>query len=79
MTDFGINKGGMSKRDWFAGMALAGFAAAKDDGPIRLADGALPNTDHETIEALELHWNHCARAAYIAADAMLAASEADNG
>lgn len=59
---------GMSLRDWFAGKFLAG--AATDNSPLDVRDAA-DQFDVDTI--LREHWDHVARAAYIAADAMIAA------
>ncbi len=60
---------GMSLRDWFAGLALAGFACT--------ADEELPMNDGESVDAaLARYWAAQAKTAYIAADAMLAAREA---
>lgn len=60
---------GMSLRDWFAGQFLAG-ATATETAPLDVRDAA---DQHDVDCALREHWSHCARAAYIAADAMIAA------
>lgn len=68
-----INGGhsGMSLRDWFAGQFLAGSAGG-DSAPL---DVSVAADQHDIDAALRDHWDAVARAAYIAADAMLAARE----
>jgi len=58
----------MTLRDWFAGKFLAGVAASPDTALEVPADCR----QHELDAALAEHWGQVARAAYIAADAMLA-------
>lgn len=61
---------GMSLRDWFAGKFLAGAAASPtSDVPL----DADPSDQSDVDRALREHWDCAARAAYIAADAMIAA------
>jgi hypothetical protein len=55
---------GMSLRDWFAGQWLAG--AVTDNTPLDVSPG------ESVDEAMREHWANVARAAYLAADAMLA-------
>ncbi|MPT23936.1 MAG: hypothetical protein E2577_13650 [Starkeya sp.] len=59
---------GMSLRDWFAGQFLAGACSDKD--PLNVSIAA---DQHEIDAALKAHWSKVARAAFIAADAMIAA------
>ena len=60
---------GMTLRDWFAGQFISRFAAS-DMEPLDVKDAA----DQFDVDcALREHWDHAARAAYIAADAMLSA------
>ena len=72
--DVRVPQGGMSLRDWFAGMAIQGEimfqGAAHLSRVMQLVDGSepLPADDDNPIEAL-------ARVAYLRADAMLAARE----
>lgn len=54
-----VPTGGLSLRDWFAGMALSAFA----------------NTTETDWGPELWRWNVLARTAYVAADAMLAARE----
>lgn len=59
---------GMTLRDYFAAKFLAG--AATDSGPLDVCDTA----DSADVDAaLNAYWAQVAKAAYIAADAMLAA------
>ncbi|WP_421439989.1 hypothetical protein [Agrobacterium tumefaciens] len=62
---------GMSLRDWFAGQFLAGAATSKEP----LAFRGNPSRD-EVDAALRSHWDDVSRAAFIAADAMIAARKA---
>ena len=58
---------GMSLRDWFAGHALNGAWAGRNNESIELVEG-------QTVDdAILADWLDVARCAYIAADAMLAA------
>ncbi|MBB6353526.1 hypothetical protein ACFFTN_01200 [Aminobacter aganoensis] len=59
---------GMSLRDWFAGQFLAG--AATDSGAL---DVSVAADQYDIDVALGEYWAKVARAAYIAADAMLKA------
>lgn len=59
---------GMSIRDWFAGQFLAG--SATDNAAL---DVSVAADQYDIDVALSEHWAKVARAAYIAADAMLAA------
>lgn len=59
---------GMMLRDWFAGKFLVG--AAGDNTPL---DVSVAADQYDVDAALMAHWGAVARAAYIAADAMLAA------
>ncbi|MCP2134550.1 hypothetical protein J2S28_001602 [Rhizobium sp. SLBN-94] len=62
---------GMSLRDWFAGQFLAGAATSNEP----LAFRGNPSQD-EVDAALRSHWDDVSRAAFIAADAMIAARKA---
>lgn len=59
---------GMSLRDWFAGQFLAG--SATDNAAL---DVSVAADQFDIDAALSEHWANVARAAYIAADCMLAA------
>ncbi|WP_303758386.1 hypothetical protein [Sphingobium yanoikuyae] len=59
---------GMTLRDWFAGQFLS-RGSAQDDEPLDVPYGY---TDADCVEAMRKHWSGIAKAAYIAADAMLA-------
>lgn len=61
----------MSLRDWFAGQFLDGAATSNEP----LAFRGNPSRD-EVDEALRSHWDDVSRAAFIAADAMIAARKA---
>lgn len=62
---------GMSLRDWFAGQFLAGAATSNEPLAFR------GNPSQEEVDAaLRSHWDDVARAAFIAADAFIAARKA---
>jgi hypothetical protein len=65
-----VDHPGMSLRDWFAGKFLAGAAASPTSDVALDAD---PSDQSDVDRALREHWDCAARAAYIAADAMIAA------
>lgn len=60
---------GMSLRDYFAGHFLAAASSSKDE----VLDVENPSDDAAVEKALRKHWGYVAKAAYIAADAMIAA------
>ncbi|MND54131.1 hypothetical protein D3C87_908300 [compost metagenome] len=62
---------GMSLRDWFAGQFLAGAATSNE--PLSVRGNASPE---EIDAALRAHWSDVAHAAFIAADAFIAARKA---
>ena len=62
---------GMSLRDWFAGQFLAGASTSNEPLSVR------GNASQEEIDAaLRAHWSDVAHAAFIAADAFIAARKA---
>ena len=70
-TAASITYSGMSLRDWFAGQALAAVADTNPNLPDDPADGYWP--DAATLASRRAAW------AYVQADAMLAAREAEKG
>ncbi|PZP56671.1 MAG: hypothetical protein DI604_35360 [Delftia acidovorans] len=69
--DFQFAHDGMSLRDWYAGQFLAGASTSNEALPIR-GDPSPEQVD----EALRAHWSDVAHAAFIAADAFIAARKA---
>lgn len=63
-----MGRDGMTLRDYFAGAVLSGAAAV--NVPLNVSSDA---RQHEIDGALREYWGCAARAAYIAADAMLSA------
>jgi hypothetical protein len=62
---------GMSLRDWFAGQFLAGASTSNEALPLR----GEPSPE-QVDEALREHWSNVAHAAFVAADAFIAARKA---
>ena len=67
------SESGMTMRDWFAGKFLSGVAGSPESAAPLEAD---PADQLDVDRALREHWDFAARAAYIAADAMIAARKA---